>query len=316
VSKIYFSNLIFISQRSAVRGLKYFGLFGLVLFSFTLALPVQASGLIGSEDQIIKLTNQIRIVRGIPTLTQNALLGESAQNKAEDMAANGYFSHADQNGNRMAYWMNLVGYDYLRAGENLAKGFDTPEVAVQAWINSPTHYMNLVNDNYTEIGVGMARGIINGKTTIVVVQHFGQPMPKLTTPALVAGLVLGETVVSGMGMSVSLPPSTGGGLTTNELVINDNVSDSAVTNVAPKGLLFIAYEELENANTEIAQMWDNLQNDFPVVPYASDLPRTGYQFIQTLIVLGWFAGAIWLGYQLILPIFAWFHQKPRLNRKY
>lgn len=315
MSKIYISNLISHSQRFAVSGLRCLGLFGLVLFSFTLSVPAQASSLIGADAEVVRLTNQIRTVRGIPALTRNVLLDESAQNKANDMATNGYFNHVDQDGNRMAYWMNLAGYNYLRAGENLAKGFNAPEEAVQAWVNSPTHYINLVNDNYTEIGIGIAGGLIDGKATIFVVQHFGQPMPQFTIPALVTGLVLGDAIAS--EMSTSFLPSTGGQLSVNNLaVLNNNVSDSAVTNVSPQGLLFIAYEGMENTNTKIAQMWNNLQNDFPVVPYASDLPRSGYQFVQTLIVLGWFAGALWLGYQLVLPIYAWFHPKPKLNRKH
>ncbi|MBU1092300.1 CAP domain-containing protein [Patescibacteria group bacterium] len=312
VAKTHFSNLIIICQRLTVAGLKYLGIGGLVLFALTLALPVQASSLISNEDQLIQLTNQIRTVRGIPVLAQNALLGESAQNKAEDMASKGYFDHADQDGNRMSYWMRSAGYDYLRAGENLAKGFSTPEAVIQAWLNSPTHYMNLVNDNYTEIGVGVATGVIDGKATIVVVQHFGQPMPQFTTPNLVAGLVFGDSIDIETTPVAPLPPSTGGELATKDLIVNENISDNAVINTTPKGLLFVAYGIVGDTSNAIAQTWDNWQADWLGSPYTSDLPRTNYQVTQAFIVMAGLIGATWLTYQLIVPILALLGRKSKV----
>jgi len=309
VPKTHYNNLILVSQRYAMAGLRYVGLGGLVLLTLSLSQPVQASELIGGEARIIQLTNQIRTVRGIPVLSQNAFLDQSAQAKANDMVTNGYFGHDDKHGNRMAYWIKSTGYDYLRAGENLAKGFSSVEVVMQAWTNSPTHYANLVNDNYSETGIGIATGIIDGKTTILVVQHFGQPMPVLAIPTLTAINVLGDTITNPTAESKIVPPSTGG--SDAALIINERINDNAIVNATPKGLLFIAYGALADTTTAIAQTWSDWQGDLPAVPYASDLPRAGYQLVQILVMLGWFAGGAWLIYRSVAPVLTWLKQHPK-----
>ena len=42
----------------------------------------------------------------------------------------------------------------VTAGENIAKGYSTPERVVDAWMNSPGHRANILNPSYTMIGVG------------------------------------------------------------------------------------------------------------------------------------------------------------------
>ena len=325
VPKTHYNNLILVSQRYAMAGLRYVGLGGLVLLTLSLSQPVQASELIGGEARIIQLTNQIRTVRGIPVLSQNAFLDQSAQAKAEDMANSGYFGHADEHGNRMAYWIKSVGYDYLRAGENLGKGFSSVEAVMQAWTNSPTHYANLVNDNYSEIGVGVANGIIDGKATIFVVQHFGQPMPKLTIPTLTVINVLGDTITNTDVESNVVSPGTGGSANPYSpparpdsakrarggSIFSERINDNAIVNATPKGLLFIAYGTLADTTTAIAQTWSDWQGDLPSVPYASDLPRAGYQLVQILVMLGWFAGGAWLIYRSVAPVLTWLKQRPK-----
>ena len=55
-------------------------------------------------------------------------------------------------GEKWTKFIKQSGIDYSKAGENLAKGYQTPSKAVQALINSPTHYKNIIGD-YTHIGV-------------------------------------------------------------------------------------------------------------------------------------------------------------------
>lgn len=71
--------------------------------------------------------------------------------KSKDMCKRNYFSH-DYNGESWTKFIKQSGIDYSRAGENLARNYQTPLEAVQGLINSPTHYENIIGD-YTHIGV-------------------------------------------------------------------------------------------------------------------------------------------------------------------
>lgn len=146
-----------------------------VIFVFT--IPVikvsAADSLIGQENEIVKLTNEIRKQNGVSPLIIDERLNNSALQKAQDMVDKGYFGHLSPDGLRMHYWINNNGYEYTLAGENLAKGFSSVDKLVEAWENSFSHYVNLVEPKFKHIGIGIVEGEYNGKNTVFVVQHFG-----------------------------------------------------------------------------------------------------------------------------------------------
>jgi len=135
---------------------------------------------------LTSLTNQERAQNNVPPLTENALLDQVAQDKANDMATLGYFAHTSPQGKTPWYWFDLVGYRYSAAGENLAVNyFESADVA-NAWMNSPEHRANIVKAGYTDIGIGVASGIYQGQNTVFVAQEFGTPLlfpPVEQTPA-------------------------------------------------------------------------------------------------------------------------------------
>lgn len=137
--------------------------------------PAEAANniLIGQEEKIIELTNKIRQQSGASILMPDDRLMISASNKARDMAERSYFSHATPEGSRMAYWIKGTGYYYSLAGENLAKGFNSIDRLVQAWVDSSSHYNNLTEPRFKNIGVGIAERFLGDKKIIFVVQHFG-----------------------------------------------------------------------------------------------------------------------------------------------
>ena len=65
-------------------------------------------------------------------------------------------------------------YDYLYAGENLAKNFGGSKEVVDAWYKSPSHRENLINDKYTDVGFAVVNGVLDGYETTLVVQMFGK----------------------------------------------------------------------------------------------------------------------------------------------
>jgi len=140
------------------------------------ALPTSRLLALVLPDALISQTNGQRITNGnLGTLTTNALLTAAAQQKANDMAAKGYFAHNSPDGHTPWYWMDQVGYKFIYAGENLAVNFTDSSDVTQAWMNSPGHRENILNGHYTEIGIATAQGTYEGNPTTFVVEMFGNP---------------------------------------------------------------------------------------------------------------------------------------------
>ncbi|HVU06250.1 MAG TPA: CAP domain-containing protein [Candidatus Paceibacterota bacterium] len=121
------------------------------------------------------LTNAERAKESLGALADNPVLDRSAQLKAEDMAAKGYFAHVSPEGKTPWYWLDQVGYDYEYAGENLAINFSDSEDVTRAWMDSPTHRANIEKAQYTEVGTGVAEGIYEGVPTVFVAQVYARP---------------------------------------------------------------------------------------------------------------------------------------------
>lgn len=125
------------------------------------------------------LTNQERHSEKLQSLTTNPILVKAATMKAEDMASKGYFAHTSPEGKTPWYWLELAGYDYQYAGENLAINFTDSKDVTKAWMDSPTHKANIVKGNYTEMGTGVAFGMYEGKETVFVAQVYANPAKKI-----------------------------------------------------------------------------------------------------------------------------------------
>jgi uncharacterized protein YkwD len=90
-------------------------------------------------------------------LSRNSKLDDAAQSYAELMASRGHFGHTGPDGSTPSTRAKAAGYK-VGAGENLAVGQRTPEVAVEGWIESDGHCQNLMLGRYKAIGVGVADG--------------------------------------------------------------------------------------------------------------------------------------------------------------
>lgn len=111
--------------------------------------------LTGYEKQVLNLTNQARAQAGLaPLQGTDTALNRAARVKAEDMAHNNYFSHNSPTYGDPFTMMRGLGVQFSAAGENIAKGQQTPQEVVKAWLNSPGHRANIMNTNYQFLGVG------------------------------------------------------------------------------------------------------------------------------------------------------------------
>jgi len=147
-----------------------------VIFSFNLILVKQSSLCADiSAQRIIVLTNEVREQYGLPLVQEDSLLNKAAQDKAQDMLKNKYFSHYSPAGVSPWYWIDKSGYDYYYAGENLAMNFLDTEEVIKGWLNSPSHRENLLNKDYKDMGIAVVSGDFNneGINRILVVQMFG-----------------------------------------------------------------------------------------------------------------------------------------------
>ncbi len=144
------------------------------------ATPKVFPGVLGyasniNTSDLMKYTNQRRSDAGLPALRLNGALSLAASKKAEHMFAKGYWAHIAPDGTEPWDFIIGSGYDYIYAGENLAKNFSNSKDVVQAWYNSSSHRQNLLNKNYTEVGFASVNGVLNGYETTLVVQMFGNP---------------------------------------------------------------------------------------------------------------------------------------------
>jgi hypothetical protein len=122
---------------------------------------------------LLKYTNEKRVESGQKALSLNDQLSTAAEAKAADMFAKGYWAHTAPDGKDPWSFISAAGYNYLFAGENLARDFGDSRSVVNAWMNSASHKENLLNPRYQEIGFAVVNGKYNGYETTLVVQMFG-----------------------------------------------------------------------------------------------------------------------------------------------
>lgn len=151
------------------------GLLIVIAFLIPAEAFVSPDVLAQQQTKLIALTNNLRAEKGLPTLTIDPRLTQSATARANDMETQQYFSHVSPDGHRLNYFLNNAGYPYRTAGENLAMGFSDAESAMNGWLKSQTHYANLVDPDFQQMGIGLEGGVYHDKPTVFVAQHFGTP---------------------------------------------------------------------------------------------------------------------------------------------
>ena len=105
-------------------------------------------------EEVLDLCNAERAKLGLRALVLDDNLCIGAQMKSEDMASKGYFSHTSPIYGSPFDMMKSRGITYRRAGENIAKGYKTPEEVVTGWMNSEGHRANILNSDFGKLGVG------------------------------------------------------------------------------------------------------------------------------------------------------------------
>ena len=119
-----------------------------------LNIPSPDSSTLSFEEEVVRLVNKERTSRGLKPLTQNWELSRVARYKSQDMKDNRYFSHNSPTYGSPGKMIRDFGISYRSYGENIAKGYSTPQAVVDGWMNSSGHRQNILNPSFTQIGVG------------------------------------------------------------------------------------------------------------------------------------------------------------------
>jgi uncharacterized protein YkwD len=122
-------------------------------------------------DMLAQLNN-LRRSQGLNALRFNNRLHNAAGAHALDQSRQDTIGHIGSDGSDIGDRVRRTGYDWIRVGENAARGQRHVDGVMHSWINSPSHYRNLVNQYFTEVGFGRATGS-NGQ--INWVQNFATP---------------------------------------------------------------------------------------------------------------------------------------------
>ncbi len=164
-----------------------------------------------STNNLLQATNHERVINSQSVLSLNQRLNNAAQAKANDMIERNYWSHNTPDGQEPWVFISNAGYDYQKAGENLAYGFATSTETVTGWMNSPSHRQNMLDSNYVEVGFGFANSSnynSSGPETVVVAMY-GKPQtlasiaPPTPSPAPQAAAPIPETTAQPANNQVS-----------------------------------------------------------------------------------------------------------------
>lgn len=119
-----------------------------------------------AKQRLLELVNAVREEHGALPLKRNMLLEAAAQDYADDMHDRNFFSHESPDGTTFDQRIEAAGYPgpcdrpgcrmRIYMGENLAKGFDTPESVLKGWMDSPGHRANILSENFSEVGLGIS----------------------------------------------------------------------------------------------------------------------------------------------------------------
>lgn len=111
-------------------------------------------------------------MKPVPRLKWSKTLEYSAYTYAKQMNDHNFFSHHSIDGKDIAERIEDLGYEWQYAGENLAEGQKSFDIALRDWMASKSHCQMIMNPDMEEMGLA--------KYGKYWVNHFATPLPKNT----------------------------------------------------------------------------------------------------------------------------------------
>ncbi len=119
------------------------------------------------NEQLLAAVNAARSVArkcgdrhyaAVGPLAWDARVANAALLESEWMLQNDRFGHQWDTGELVWDRLELSGYRWSKADENIAAGFRTIEAVMQAWIDSPPHCVALMRSDIAHVGVAVVPG--------------------------------------------------------------------------------------------------------------------------------------------------------------
>src|SRR5579864_4212345 len=132
----------------------------LLLYSHSSLLTANADPTYDDSSWLLGQINTLRAQVGVPPLTFNAQLTNSATGHSRYLANNPWTDpHVESNGSTPRSRITAAGYPGPIVGENVyGGGLATAQIAFTWWVNEPLHYKNMTSPLYNDIGIGIVTG--------------------------------------------------------------------------------------------------------------------------------------------------------------
>ncbi len=123
-----------------------------------------------NDASFATLINAVRADAGSPALAYNAQLDAAAQAHSNDMFANGVLTHTGSTAATATVGQRATaaGYVWTAIGENIAKGQQNENVAMNGWVNSAPHQANNINPVFKDFGLARTGSGANTYWTLVL----------------------------------------------------------------------------------------------------------------------------------------------------
>lgn len=114
--------------------------------------PVTPTRQSAIERELIERANAEREKAKLTPLAGEPLVTLAARRHVVNMAKLNRLAH-ELDGQGVGDRLNHLGFGWVKCGENIARGQETPAEAIDSWMKSPGHRANLLGPTYTHIGV-------------------------------------------------------------------------------------------------------------------------------------------------------------------
>ncbi|WP_338753873.1 CAP domain-containing protein [Bacillus sp. FJAT-52991] len=111
----------------------------------------------GNEQQILDLTNMIRVRFELNELTWDSDVAEVARLHSKEMFEKQYFAHESPSTGDLGDRLTKANIAFQTAGENIAANYIDGPAAVEGWLNSEDHRKALLEEEFALLGVGVYR---------------------------------------------------------------------------------------------------------------------------------------------------------------
>ena len=134
------------------------------------AAPALASDI--TRASVVAAMNEYRAEHHLPPLREDVRLDAAANDRMRDMEDQGYWAHESPDGRSPFTWLAPHNYAFHYAGENLATGFETTELLLAGWMESPGHRENILSPHFEDCGIAIIDGLpmrrATGKSIVVM----------------------------------------------------------------------------------------------------------------------------------------------------